>query len=56
MDTWMGAMPASPMTAGFQDVQGQVMELVKENAEAAFTLAGKSPSNKFMRFGRAFSA
>jgi len=41
MDTWMGAMPASPMTAGFQDVQGQIMELVKENAEAAFTLAGK---------------
>ena len=41
MDAWMGALPAHPMTAGFKDIQGQIMELGKENAEAAFTLAGK---------------
>ena len=41
MDTWMGALPANPMTAGLQEVQGHIMEIAKENAEAAFTLAGK---------------
>ena len=41
MDAWMGTLPANPMTAGFRDVQGQIMEFAKENAEAAFTLAGK---------------
>ena len=41
MDSWMGTLPANPMTAGFRDVQGQIMEFAKENAEAAFTLAGK---------------
>ena len=41
MDTWMGALPVNPMTAGLQEVQGHIMEIAKENAEAAFTLAGK---------------
>lgn len=41
MDAWMGTLPANPMTVGFRDVQGQIMEFAKENAEAAFTLAGK---------------
>ncbi len=41
MDAWMGALPANPMTAGFMNVQGQIMEFAKENAEAAFTLAGR---------------
>ena len=40
MDAWMGALPANPMTAGFKDVQEQIMEFAKENAQAAFTLAG----------------
>jgi len=41
MDAWMGALPANPMTAGFKNVHGQIMEFAKENAEAAFTLAGQ---------------
>jgi len=41
MDAWTGAMPENPVTAGFKDVQEQVMEFVKENAEAAFALGGK---------------
>ena len=41
LDTWMGALPANPLTAGLQEVQGHIMEIAKENAEAAFTLAGQ---------------
>ena len=41
MDAWMGTLPANPMTIGFKDVHGQIMEFAKENADAAFTLAGK---------------
>ena len=41
MDAWMGAMPANPMIAGFKDVQGRAMEMAMENAESAFTFAGK---------------
>ena len=41
MDAWMGAMPANPMIAGFKDVQGRAMEIAMENAESAFTFAGK---------------
>ena len=41
MDAWMGALPESPMTAGFKDVQSRLMEFAKENAEASFTLAGQ---------------
>ena len=38
---WMGAMPSNPMTAGFKDVQDRAMQIAKENAESAFTFAGK---------------
>jgi hypothetical protein len=41
MDAWKGAMPANPMTAGFKDVQDRAMEIAMENAESAFTFAGK---------------
>ena len=41
MDAWMGAMPSNPMIAGFKDVQGRAMEIAMENAESAFTFAGK---------------
>jgi hypothetical protein len=38
---WMDAMPANPVTDGFKDVQGRVMEFAVENAESAFTFAGQ---------------
>jgi len=41
MDDWIRAMPANPLTACLQEVQGHMMDFAKENAEAAFTLAGK---------------
>jgi hypothetical protein len=41
MGAWMDAMPANPMTAGFKAFQGRVMEFALENAESAFTFAGK---------------
>jgi hypothetical protein len=46
MDAWMGAMPANPMTAGLEDVQGRAMEFAKENAQATFTLASKISSTQ----------
>ncbi len=41
MDAWIGAIPANPMTAGFKNVQGRAMEIAMENAESAFSFAGK---------------
>ena len=41
MDAWMGAMPSNPVSAGFKDVQDRAMEIAMENAESAFTFAGK---------------
>ena len=41
MGTWMEALPSNLMTAGFKDVQGRAMDIAKENAESAFTFAGK---------------
>ena len=41
MDTWMGALPSNPMTAGFKDAQDRAMQIAKENAESVFTFAGK---------------
>ncbi len=41
MGTWIGAMPDSPVTAGFKDVQARAMDFAKENADTAFTFAGK---------------
>jgi hypothetical protein len=29
---WMGAMPASPMVAGFKEVQDRAAEIAKKNA------------------------
>ena len=34
-------MPANPMATGFKDVQDRAMAIAKENAESAFTFAGK---------------
>ena len=39
--TWMGAMPASPMLAGFKEVQDRAAEIAKKNAESAFALIEK---------------
>ena len=44
MGAWMGAMPSNPMAAVFKDMQDRAMEIAKENAEAAFTFAGKISS------------
>ena len=41
MDAWMGAMPASPMAAGFKDAQDRALEIAMENADSAFTFAGQ---------------
>ena len=41
MDAWMGAMPASPMVAGFKEVQDRAAEIAKKNADSAFALVEK---------------
>ena len=41
MDAWMGAMPSNPATEGFKDVRDRAMEIAMENADSAFTFAGK---------------
>src|SRR5262250_1586319 len=46
MSVWMDAMPASPATAGFKDVQDRAVEMAKMNADAAFSLAGKLSKSK----------
>jgi len=46
INAWMGAMPASPMVTGFREVQDRAVNLAKENAESAFTFAGKINSAK----------
>jgi hypothetical protein len=38
---WTGALPPSPVAAGFRDVQGRAVQIAKENAESAFALAEK---------------
>jgi hypothetical protein len=38
---WMGAMPASPMVAGFKEVQDRAAEIAKKNADSAFALVEK---------------
>jgi hypothetical protein len=35
---WMGAMPASPVVAGFKEVQDRAAEIAKKNADSAFAL------------------
>ncbi len=41
MDAWMGAMPSNPVTEGFKGVRDRAMEIAMENADSAFTFAGK---------------
>ena len=41
MGAWMGALPSNPMAAVFKDVQDRAMHIAMENAELAFTFAGK---------------
>ncbi len=41
MSAWMDTVPANPMAAGFKDVQARAMDFAKENADTAFTFAGK---------------
>ena len=41
MDAWMGAMPASPTTAGLKHVQARAMGIAMENSESVFTFADK---------------
>ena len=41
MNSWMGAVPSNPMTSGFKDVQDRAMDFAKDNAESAFSFAGK---------------
>ena len=38
---WMGAMPASPVVAGFKEVQDRAAEIAKKNADSAFALVEK---------------
>ena len=38
---WTGALPSNPMAAVFKDVQDRALQIAKENAESAFTFAGK---------------
>ena len=41
MNSWVGAMPSNPMTVGFKEVQDRAMDFAKDNAESAFSFAGK---------------
>lgn len=41
MNAWMGAMPSSPATGGFKEVQERALETAKKNGDAAFELAGR---------------
>jgi hypothetical protein len=41
IDTWTGAMPASPMATGFKDIQHRAAEIAKTNADSAFMLVEK---------------
>jgi len=41
MGAWMGAMSADSMATRFKDVQDRTMDFAKDNAESAFTFAGK---------------
>ena len=38
---WMGAMPASPVVAGFKEAQDRAAEIAKKNADSAFALVEK---------------
>ena len=38
---WTDALPASPMVAGFKEVQDRAAEIAKKNADSAFALVEK---------------
>lgn len=38
MSAWMGAIPSTPVVAGFKDVQERAVTMAKKNAESAFGL------------------
>ena len=37
---WTDALPASPVVAGFKEVQDRAAEIAKKNADSAFALVG----------------
>ncbi len=39
--SWIGAVPARSMATNFKDVQDRAMDFAMDNAESAFTCAGK---------------
>ena len=41
INSWMGAMPASPMVTGLKDVQDRAAEIAKKNGDSAFALVEK---------------
>jgi hypothetical protein len=41
INAWMGAMPASPVVAGFKEFQDRAAEIAKKNADSAFALVEK---------------
>ena len=40
-DAWTGALPSNPMAAVVKDAQDRALEFAMENADSAFTFAGK---------------
>jgi hypothetical protein len=43
---WVGAIPPSPALMGYKELQHRAMDFAMENAESAFTFAGKISSAK----------
>jgi hypothetical protein len=41
INSWMGAMPGSPMVTGLKDVQDRAAEIAKKNGDSAFALVEK---------------
>ena len=39
MGAWMGAMPSSPLVAGFKDVQDRALAMANQNADFSFRCA-----------------
>ena len=48
---WTDALPASPMVAGFKEVQDRAAEIAKKNADSTFAWSKRSPRHTiFKRF------
>ena len=41
MGAWTGAMPSTPVAAGFKDVQERAVAMAKQNADSAFAVVEK---------------